>query len=367
MNNDNTIMTDNEDIECVNLLKNSSDEKYCKYLSEKIGKEFKTCSELCKKYCFQNGPHNGKLISKQQEKQFIIKSIEEYDISSLESVKQIIDNYNSFFDIAVPNFYIDIVQSLSFLNKFKGFKKFTLTGECIKNSFHSDLKSLDIVLWFDSMEDFINQNVESELPKLIKNINTNFFIYTGDIENVSSVVYPQLDVENRSIYKSNYFDMQIRGLQLGLQVQEPIKQENTTIQIDNLEKNIKEKPQPKLGWGLVAESWHKASQFMDAASSRGLISTVLDYTGIDNKQGERVSDEIYNLRRESCFGNTEKNTPPCQFLSKDVDDMYFCKGCGCGTNKLAVLNPTEENGYSKLHYPNLECPLAKPGFSNHIE
>ena len=39
--------------------------------------------------------------------------------------------------------------------------------------------------------------------------------------------------------------MQIRGLQLGLQVQEPIKQENTTIQIDNLEKNIKEKPQPK--------------------------------------------------------------------------------------------------------------------------
>ena len=55
MNNDNTIMTDNEDIECVNLLKNSSDEKYCKYLSEKIGKEFKTCSELClPKSCFDS-------------------------------------------------------------------------------------------------------------------------------------------------------------------------------------------------------------------------------------------------------------------------------------------------------------------------
>ena len=364
--NNNIILNETNDIDCVYLLKDKSNQQYCKFLSDKIGKEFKTCSELCKKYCFENGPCNNKSISKQQEKDFIIKSIKEYDISSLECVNQIIDDYDSFFDIGIPDFYIDIIQSLNFLKKFNGFQKFTLTGDCIKQIPIDNLKKIDIVLWFDSIENFNNQNIESELPKVIKNIETNFYLYTEGFEKISDVIYPQLDAENGILYKSNYFDMQVRGLQLGIQIKEPQIQETQTIEIDNFEKPIKEKTQSKLGWGMVAESWHKASQFMDAASSRGLISTVLDYTGIDNKQGERVSDEIYNLRRDSCFGSVEKDIKPCQFLSKDVDDMYFCKACGCGTNKLAVLNPTEENGYSKLHYPNLECPLAKPGFSNHI-
>ena len=367
MNDTNIITTDNENIDCVNLLKNASGKKYCKFLSNKIGKEFQTCSELCKMHCFETGPYNNKSISKEQEKDFIVKSIKEYDISSLKSVEKILNDYDSFFDISVPIFYIDILQNLKFLNKFNGFKKFTLTGDCIITSKQSDLKNLDIVLWFDSMQNFINQNVKSELPEIINNIKTNYYIYTGNIENVSDVIYPQLDVENRSIYKSKYFNMQIRGLQVGLQIKENLNEENNIIKIDNTEDINKEKIKPKLGWNLVAESWSKASQFIDAASSRGLISTMLDYTGVDNKGGERVSDEIYNLRRESCFGNIEKNIEPCQFLSKDPDDMHFCKGCGCGSNKLAVLNPRQEDGYSKLHYPNLECPLAKPGFSNHIE
>lgn len=112
----------------------------------------------------------------------------------------------------------------------------------------------------------------------------------------------------------------------------------------------------------IRESWEKADSFLTAIVSRGIIASAVDVLHVDSTAGKRVSDEVYEQRRISCFGDGN-NVAPCPLL-KYNEEKPFCGACGCGSNKLAILSPTEEGGYSKLHYPYLECPLKKPGFSN---
>lgn len=117
-------------------------------------------------------------------------------------------------------------------------------------------------------------------------------------------------------------------------------------------------------WNKVKPTWENAIKFIEAAKSRGIISTALDALGLNKNSGERVSDEILNQRKLSCFGNKEKNIEPCSRLKYIKDKGYFCGGCGCGQRNLARLDADSPDEYTKLHYPNLECPLKKSGFSN---
>lgn len=114
-------------------------------------------------------------------------------------------------------------------------------------------------------------------------------------------------------------------------------------------------------WGKVKNTWEKAHRFISSASSRGLASTIKNVLNIDSDSGMRVSDEIYETRKVSCFGNIQSSIASCVMLRKDSEDGFFCGACGCGKNKLARL---DGEGYTKLHYPHLECPLEKRGFSN---
>lgn len=115
-------------------------------------------------------------------------------------------------------------------------------------------------------------------------------------------------------------------------------------------------------WSNVKSTWQKAESFLSAIKSRGVVSTTLDILNIDKNKGERVDDATLALRRLSCFGDNTQ--PKCEYLRTDSDSQVFCGACGCGSNKLAVLTSSEPDGYTKLHYPQLECPLKKPGFSN---
>lgn len=108
-------------------------------------------------------------------------------------------------------------------------------------------------------------------------------------------------------------------------------------------------------------TWEKAMKFAEAANSRGLLATAVDFLGLSSEYGAKVSDKIYEKRRESCFGNKEKNIPQCERLNIVKDKGAFCSSCGCGTAKLARM---DGEGYNKLHYPVVECPLKRPGFSN---
>jgi glycosyltransferase involved in cell wall biosynthesis len=118
------------------------------------------------------------------------------------------------------------------------------------------------------------------------------------------------------------------------------------------------------GWQSVKFSWENAEKFIASIDSRGIGSTISNLLGINNTGGNRVEDEIYQQRKSSCFGDVSKNIEPCSNL-KHVNAGYFCGTCGCGDKKLAKLNSDIEGEYTKLHYPDLQCPLKKVGFSNY--
>jgi hypothetical protein len=85
--------------------------------------------------------------------------------------------------------------------------------------------------------------------------------------------------------------------------------------------------------------------------------------------GTELPLPILNRRHISCFGkDLEGNyvSPPCENLRLSKNGTtHHCGGCGCGDNKLTQLEPGLTA--SKLLYPNLQCPMKKPGFSNEFE
>jgi hypothetical protein len=131
-------------------------------------------------------------------------------------------------------------------------------------------------------------------------------------------------------------------------------------------KSTPEQGQMATKWRLVRESWKKADSFLTSIRSRGAIDSIKDVLNIDNTSGKKISDEIYEQRKISCLGNGT-DLPPCTSLRYDTEKNPFCGACGCGANKLSILTPSIEDGYSKLHYPYLECPMHKKGFSNYME
>lgn len=117
-------------------------------------------------------------------------------------------------------------------------------------------------------------------------------------------------------------------------------------------------------WNVVKPTWDKAMSFLEAVKSRGIISTALDVTGVNKTKGVRVSDEVLKERRLSCFGDKEQKIAPCTRLNFVQNRGFFCGSCGCGNNNLARLDADSPDEYTKLHYPELECPLKRKGFSN---
>ena len=104
------------------------------------------------------------------------------------------------------------------------------------------------------------------------------------------------------------------------------------------------------GWELVKETWGQAASFLKSQAS-----------AIGDK---RVSLEVKNQRMISCTGMNLKGElvdSPCQALGVGKYGPY-CNDCGCGDRHLARI--LEDEGYSKLDYPYLECPRGRSGFSN---
>ena len=374
---DNVETSDNI-IGCVNLITNQSDnKKYCNFLSNRVGIEYQACDRLCDA-CKRLGPYNNKPISKDQEKHFVLRTIQHFNEDILKSVHTTLDYYDLMYNIEIPSFYNKLKENLNFLNDYTGFKKFTLTGPCITIDNPLKLTKIDVIIWFSSMKEWLDNktSIFEKLPSFIDDLNVSFYIYTGDEKETSNLMFFQLDVENKIVYTSKWFELKLGKVPKDFKIRFSAYEyydfelkRNSKINF-NKPKPVESRldsdiPPAKLGWIRAVDSWHKASSFINAVNSRGIISTALDFMDINKESGARVSDEIYNLRHDSCFGNKNKNTPPCEFLRKDEENNFFCGACGCASNKLAVLNSKEENGYSKLHYPHLQCPLKKPGFSNH--
>jgi hypothetical protein len=94
----------------------------------------------------------------------------------------------------------------------------------------------------------------------------------------------------------------------------------------------------------------KIVSFAMAIASRGISNSKVD---IPTKQ----------LRYVSCYGNG--SIPPCKFLQKSKSSNYFyCGKCGCGDHPHTWLIKAKGE-YSKLDYPQINCPLKMPGFTNY--
>ena len=102
----------------------------------------------------------------------------------------------------------------------------------------------------------------------------------------------------------------------------------------------------------ISEKIKMAKSYAQAIISRG----------ITNKKTDKLTKQ---LRVISCFGDGGELIP-CEYLakSKTDDTKNICGGCGCGDRKGTWLQ-AEGDEYSKLDYPNLNCPLQMPGFTNY--
>tara|TARA_Y100001938_G_C8098994_1_gene440201 strand:- start:2978 stop:3553 length:576 start_codon:yes stop_codon:yes gene_type:complete len=100
--------------------------------------------------------------------------------------------------------------------------------------------------------------------------------------------------------------------------------------------------------------FQKAKNMAKAYASKGL-------------SGKRAEEDIVEIRNISCHGLGDINLPPCEFrgTSEENKGRHFCLECGCGDRQATWLNALNEDDYTKLHFPNVVCPLNMPGFSNY--
>ena len=115
----------------------------------------------------------------------------------------------------------------------------------------------------------------------------------------------------------------------------------------NKEKTIKpvlEEPQEIEEPSLVK----KALSFGRAIASRGLYDNM-------------ANEDTISKRELSCHGNDDIEPCPRRQNSKKHVGRTICGACGCGDKPRNFLNG---EGYLKLYYPTVTCPLQMPGFSN---
>lgn len=120
--------------------------------------------------------------------------------------------------------------------------------------------------------------------------------------------------------------------------------------VDKINKYVSENPRAAeklnalVGWRETRPSWSKAASWLKSEVS---------------KRVGKISLNVLDQRKQSCFGGVSSEA--CNMLRKHTDGFHYCGSCGCGVREEARLDGKP----SKLEYPYLECPLKKPGFSNH--
>lgn len=105
---------------------------------------------------------------------------------------------------------------------------------------------------------------------------------------------------------------------------------------------------------ILSQKMSMVKSFASAIASRGLSNN-------------KVNKATKQLRVLSCFGNQHTGgvLPPCEYLKQSsTPGKHYCGGCGCGDKPRTWLMAQGEE-YSKLDYPNLNCPLNMPGFTNY--
>lgn len=213
----------NQKIECSYRLTDELENNYCKFLSNKLGRPQIVGKTFCNLKCRDIGPYNEKKLNEEEERDFVIRSLNRVNpafIMDKKFIGKIINKYSLPVDIIIPDEHESIINHLKFLNDIKGFKKIYFTGSCVTSNATRPLKDIDVLLWFDSMEDYILTDVKSKLPKSINDIKMDYFFGSGDVENLSSIFFCHISVEDKKFYASKWFKPNLRSLPEGFEIVE---------------------------------------------------------------------------------------------------------------------------------------------------
>ena len=327
----------------------------CNWITNKVGRLYPTSKAFCNIKCKKNGPYCGQQITLNQERDFLKRGV----------------------DIIIPEIFGVIKQDLNFLKSISSFKTILLTGSMIVKYPISPIKDYDIILWFSSLNDKIKTELYDKLPKQINNVNIDYFFQVGINNDIPDLHFACIDPENRIFYTSRWFKMNVLSIENDIKIidryneyfdnilqeviaESEVKPKNKSEPISQKNQFINDKNVAKSTWKHVKGSWNKAISF-----SKSIISRDVGLIGLFDKnssEGLHINEEDLHLRKLSCFGDG-KTLTPCSVLEIKETHSY-CGACGCGQMELARLSSLNEE-YTKLHYPYLECPLKRRGFSNH--
>lgn len=362
---------------CPNLISGNNN-KICKVLAEQTGGMLGPIPPIrCNVTCKLNGPYCGAPMSKEKISKF---AADELLMSRMfwkngEFMKKVLNKYLTKVNINFPELEWNKIKSALEPFILSGhIEKIYLTGSIIlKIKKHKDY---DILLKIKSWENF--SEIEKMLPVEIDGVMCDYFFTVEDT--VVDRFFTILDCENKILYESSWYKLDIESIpsditiktSIPLEINKYIDSEMKNIikgalnfpDVEMSNENVEEILKSKIGWAKVKNNWEKASSFYVAASSRGFIPTIKQFIGINNSDGKVVNSKIYEERKISCFGDKNNGISPCKVLKKGLSGNWMCGACGCGDNNIAALNETS-GSYSKLMYPELQCPLKRKGFSNY--
>lgn len=322
------------------------------------GLHHKVMSIFCETACKRSGPYCGRKLPLRDELEFVardfVTSTNILGGPSLTLPERVMKNYTKPVTLRFPEVeYLAIKKALTPWLTTNEIEKIYLTGSILAKK--TDHKDYDIVLKIASWKDM--ERLLYSFPREINGVRCDYFFTTEEINH--GFLFVILDCETKTVFTSAWYDVNIAELdsQLILKQCDPLyinQYMHGVAQIINSRPSGTARLEVPLteaqrGWNTVKETWTKAEVFFTSAKSRGLVATAT------NTGGEKAPEDVITLRKQQCFGG-------CSQLRYTIDQKPFCGACGCGSNKLAIL--TSEDGYSKLDYPYLECPLKKPGFSN---
>lgn len=233
-----------EETNCKYLLVEDNGNRYCKFLSNKIGRPQIATKSFCNLKCKESGAYDGRELSAEQERDFVVGSLRRTNpLFMLDKafLGKMLEKYVKKADIIVPEIYPEIKKALEFLNTAQGFKKFYITGSAITSNASRPLKDIDILLWFETMEDYILSGIKKNLPSEINGVKTDYFYGSGDFDSLCSLFFCHMCPEEKKIYSSKWFNLNLSSIPEGFTVVNSKYEE-----YDNALRDLYNEPEPLL-------------------------------------------------------------------------------------------------------------------------
>jgi hypothetical protein len=190
---------------------------HCEWCSARLSRVFRMSKAFCNLKCKDFGPYSGNNFTSENQIKFLQLIWNKVNPTGglIFANKVFEHHYKMPVDIEIPLDYEIIKKDLNFLKDIKGYLGFYLTGSLIIKGATKPPKDYDIVLKFDSIKSLLEANLSKILPEKINEIKTDYFYYIGENP---EVYFACMDVENKILYTSTWFDLKIRDIDTNIKI-----------------------------------------------------------------------------------------------------------------------------------------------------